>query len=66
MLASSANDARFTYSSLAGSPTCRIFANACGVRTHNAKHNVSQIAQLSKSRAWASICAGVTRSGSST
>ena len=64
-LASSANAARFTNSSRRRAH-CSIFRQACGVRSKRWKQSVSQIAQLSKSLAQRSICAGVTRAGSST
>jgi hypothetical protein len=45
---------------------CSTLRHACGARSNRWKHTVSQIAQLSKSRHHRSICAEVTRAGSST
>ena len=42
------------------------FFQACGERSNRSKQTVSQMPQLSKSRHQRSICAGVTRAGSST
>ena len=64
-LASSANAARFSNSfdrRLHGP----IFFHAIGVLSKRQKQEVSTIAQLSKSRHQASICADVTRAGSPT